>query len=167
MKKSVLEKKGVPHFVILLIIRLVNMIPWPLNRKAMADVTITLLDSSPRLAESIFGWNRNTVELGINEFRTGLICKNDLSKRHKPKTEEKYPELLKDITKIMEPESHADPGLKTTISYTNLSASAVRNILITMGWSEKILPTVRTVSEILNRNGYRLRTVAKSKVKKN
>jgi hypothetical protein len=167
MKKSILEKKAIPEYIILLIVRLVCMIPWPLNRQAMADVTITLLDSKPRLAESVFGWSRATVSLGMNELRTGLICKNDLSTRHKPKTEEKYPQLVEDINKIMEPMSHADPGLRTTLSYTNLSASAVKAALIEMGWSIDILPGIRTISEILNRQGYRLRTVAKSKVKKN
>ena len=34
------------------------------------------------------------------------------------------------------------------------------------GWTVESLPTVRTISNILNRQGYRLRTVAKTKVQK-
>ena len=90
---------------------LVARIPWPSNRKAMAEVTTLLLDGKPRIAEDVFGWKRSTVELGMNELRTGISCINDLSSRCKPKTEDKYPETLADIHSIMEPECHADPQL--------------------------------------------------------
>lgn len=39
-----------------LIKRLVENIPWPNRRSAMGDVTVTLLDGKPRVAEEVFGW---------------------------------------------------------------------------------------------------------------
>jgi len=166
MKISTVKKNGVTPQIIETIALLVARIPWPSKRQAMAEVSTMLLDGKPRIAEDVFGWNRSTVELGINELRTGISCINDLSSRCKPKTEEKYPEMLADIRSIMESECQADPQLRTTLSYTNMSASAVRKALFEKGWTEEQLPCLRTISELLNRQSYRLRTVMKTKVQK-
>jgi len=50
--------------------------------------------------------------------------------------------------------------------YTNMTAQSVYDALVTEGWPEESLPTVRTISNILNRHEYRLRTVVKTKVQK-
>jgi hypothetical protein len=142
------------------------MIPWPNRRSAMGDVTMTLLEGKPRVSEEVFGWRRSSVSLGINEYKSGIVCVNDLSGRRKPKSEEKHPELLADIRKLLEPNSQAEPRLRTTLLYTNMTAQSVYNALLSNGWTEETLPTVRTISNILNRNEYRLRTVAKTKVQK-
>lgn len=166
MKTSTLTRKGVSAHVVELIGRLVDLIPWPARRRAMGDVTLSLLDGKHRVAETVFGWNRATVQLGMHEFRTGIACINDLSARRKPKAEEKYPGLLDDIREILEPTSQAEPRLRTTLQYTDMTAQAVYDALLQKQWSKESLPTVRTISNILNRHGYRLRTVAKTKVQK-
>jgi hypothetical protein len=161
-----LKNDTIPNDTVKLICDIISKVPWPLRRLSIAEVTIKLLDGKPRLAESVFGWSRVTVMLGMNELRTGLTCYNDISNRRKLKTEEKYPKIVDDIQKLMETESHADPQLRTTLAYTNITASEVRKALIENGWAEEILPPVRTMSNILMRLGYRLRTVAKTKVQK-
>lgn len=166
MKVSTIKKNKIGQEVIKTIALLMKRIPWPSRRQAMAEVTTRLLDGKPRVAEDVSGWGRSTVKLGMNELRTGIICLNDLSERRKPKTEEKYPEMLSDIHEIMEPESQADPQLRTTLSYTDMTASGVRQALLERGWPEEKLPAVRTMSDILFRQGYRLRTVVKTKVQK-
>lgn len=166
MKTSTLIRNGVSPEMVDLISRLVNLIPWPVRRSAMGDVTVSILDSKYRVAEDVFGWNRATVELGMNEFRTKILCVNDLSTRHKPKAEEKEPRLLADIIEIMDPHSQAEPRLRTTLLYTNMTGKAVYDALLQKGWPEEALPTVRTISNILNRHDYRLRSVAKTKVQK-
>ena len=100
MRVSTAKKNGVTEQAIETIKLLVARIPWPARRQAMAEVTVKLLDGKPRVAEDVFGWGRSAVELGMNELRTGITCLNDLSNRRKPKTEEKYPEMLSDIHKI-------------------------------------------------------------------
>jgi hypothetical protein len=132
----------------------------------MGDVALSLLDGKPRVAEQVFGWGRSAVEVGIKEFQTGISCVNDLSARLKPKTEEKNPELLAEIHAIMEPQSEAESSLRTTLLYTNMTAKAVYDALVERGWAAESLPTVRTISNILGRLDYRLRTVAKTKVQK-
>lgn len=166
MKTSIVVRNAVSQQIVDLIVRLVDMISWPIRRSAMGDVTISLLEGRPRVAEDIFGWGRATVELGMNEFKSKIVCVNDLSARQKPKVEEKNPKLLADIVEIMTPNSQAEPSLRTTFSYTDLTAKAVYGFLLEKGWTEEELPTVRTISNILNRQEYRLRTVAKDKVQK-
>jgi hypothetical protein len=166
MKTSIIQQKGVSSETVALVSRLVSLIPWPERRQAMGDVTITLLDGKSRVAEEVFGWGRSAVSLGINEFQSGMVCVNDVSNRHKPKSEDKHPKLLADIRELLEPSSQAEPRLRTTLLYTNMTAQAVYDALIANGWSPESLPTVRTITNILNRNEYRLRTVAKTKVQK-
>lgn len=166
MKQSILEKNQIPKCVVDLAVRLVEKIEWPMRRQAMADVTLSLLDGKSRVAEDVFGWGRSTVELGLREMQAGIVCVNDLSLRRKPKTEEKHPKLLADIRLIMDPKSQAQSHLRTALSYTNMTAKSVRSALVENGWGEGDLPSVRTMSNILNRQDYRLRRVEKSQVQK-
>lgn len=166
MKTSTLVRKEVSQQLVGLIARLVDMIPWPIRRSAMGDVTMSILDGKPRVAEDVFGWGRATVELGMNEFRSNIVCINDLSARQKPRAEDKNPRLLTDIVEIMTPHSQAEPRLRTTLWYTNLTAKSVYGFLLEKGWPEEELPTVRTIANILDRHDYRLHTVAKTKVQK-
>ena len=101
MKTSIQVRNGVSSQMVDLVVRLVDLIPWPIRRSAMGDVTVSLLDGKPRVAEEVFGWNRVTVELGKNEFRTKILCINSISTRRRPKVEEKEPRLLADIIEIM------------------------------------------------------------------
>jgi hypothetical protein len=166
MKTTTLARNGVPAETVDLISRLVVLIPWPARRCAMGDVTLSLLDGKHRVAENVFGWSRTAVEVGINELRTGISCVNDISARVKPKTEEKNPKLLADIHAIMEPQSESESSLRTTLLYSNMTANAVYGALVEKGWSAESLPTVRTISNMLTRQEYCLRTVAKTKVQK-
>lgn len=166
MKKSTVDQNGVSERIVTLIKFLVDLIPWPIRRSAMGYVALAILDGKSRVAEKVFGWGRATVALGINEYRTKILCINDLSQRQRPKAEDKNPRLLADIVEIMTPCSEAESSLRTTIAYTDLTAKAVYRLLLEKGWSEEDLPTERTISNILNRHEYRLRTVAKSKVQK-
>jgi len=78
----------------LTITRLVKQIPYEHRRQAMGDVVHTLLEGKSRKAEDVLGWNRHTVELGINEFCTGIRCISDVSAQGKKKVEEDNPLLL-------------------------------------------------------------------------
>ena len=166
MKPSTLEKNGVPECVVETVSLLVARVPWPERRLAMAEVTQRLLDGKPRVAEYVFGWSRETVEVGLEELRTGVTHANDLTRRRKPKTEEKHPQLVEDIRVLLEPHSQAESHLRTPLAYTRITAKAVRTALLEKGWSEEKLPQARTISNILNRMDYRLRRVVKSKVQK-
>ncbi len=132
----------------------------------MGDVCISLPDEKSRVAEDVSGRNRNTAEPGMNEFRTEILCVNDLSHRRKPEAEEKKPELSADIAEITEPQSMSESHLRTTLLYTDMTAESVYRALPDKGWSEETLPTLQTISDILNRHGYRLRRVENTEVQK-
>jgi hypothetical protein len=166
MKTTTLARHGVSMDMVDLISRLIGLIPWPARRSAMGDVTLLLLDGKYRVAEEVFGWSRKAVALGIHECQTGIACVNDISARVKPKTEAKNPQLLADIHAIMEPQSESESSLRTTLLYTNMTANAVYGALVEKGWTADSLPTVRTISNMLLRHEYRLRTVVKTKVQK-
>lgn len=166
MKATTLARNGVSTEMVSLIGRLVELIPWPARRCAMGDVTVALLDGKQRVAENVFGWNRLAIEVGIHEYQTGITCINDISTRVKPKTEDKHPQLLAEIQAIMEPHSESESSLRTTLLYTHMTAKTVHEALVQKGWPTQSLPSVRTISNLLNRQDYRLRTVAKTKVQK-
>lgn len=117
-----------------------------------------------RKAERIFGWGRKTIEKGIRELETGIRCVDNYSARGNKKTEDKEAQLREDIQALVEPQSQTDPDFKAPFRYTRITAESVRKALIERKeWSEETLPPTRTIQNILNRMGYRLRRVQKSK----
>ena len=44
------------------------------RRAFQAAMTLKYCQGNARLAERLFGWGRETVQLGLNEHRTGVIC---------------------------------------------------------------------------------------------
>jgi len=134
------------------------------RREFEAQVALDYLDGSPRRAERVFGWSRKTVELGLNELRTGITCLVDSCKGAKQKTEEKLPKLKEDICSLAEPESQQDPKFQSPFQYSRITAKAMRQALIDKkGWTDEELPCEKTIGNILNRLGYRLRRVQKAK----
>jgi hypothetical protein len=134
------------------------------RRAFQAQVAIDYLAGSPRKAERLFGWDRRTVQLGLHELRTGIVCLDNFKRRGNKKSEEKDERLKVDIRSLAEPESQTDPKFQTPFKYTRLTAKAVRAALITeKGWKDQDLPCEKTIGNILNRLGYRLRRVQKSK----
>lgn len=134
------------------------------RRAFQAQVAIDYLDSRPRLAERTFGWDRNTVELGLHELRTGFVCIGNFKARGNKKEEEKKPELEVDICHLAEPESQVDPKFQSDFKYTRITAKAMREALMTKkGWQDENLPSVKTIGNIMNRLDYRLRRVQKAK----
>jgi hypothetical protein len=71
--------------------------------------------------------------------------------------------LAVDIRGIVEPHTQADPELKSSRLYTNLSAGEVRQVLLEEGYSEEQVPSERTLRDILNRMNYRLKRIRKGK----
>ncbi len=133
------------------------------RRAFQAEVAVALCDGNARLAERRFGWGRETVQKGLHERHTGLRCLEDFVARGERRVEDKDPRLAADIRAICEPHSYADPSLKSSRRYTNLSAAEVRTALIAKGHAEADLPAERTMRAILNRMNFRLKRIRKGK----
>ena len=72
-----------------------------------------------------------------------------------------------DIIALAEPQSQTDPKFQTLFKYTRITAKRMRIALMTeKGWQDKDLPCEKTIGNILNRSGYRLRRVQKAKLLK-
>jgi Rhodopirellula transposase DDE domain len=133
------------------------------RRLFVAEVAVELCGGSARQAERRFGWGRATVEKGLHESCSGVRCLENFAARGRPRSEEKDPRLAADIRAIVEPHTQADPELKSSRRYTNLSAAEVRETLIAKGYSNEELPSERTTRDILNRMNYRLKRIQKGK----
>lgn len=133
------------------------------RRLFQAEVAIELCGGSARQAEERFGWGRETVEKGLQELRHGVRCLENFAARGRQRSEAKNPQLAADVRAIVEPHTQADPELKSSRRYTNLTAAEVREALIAKGHSESELPSVRTLRDILNRMNYRLKRIQKGK----
>jgi len=134
------------------------------RRQYVAQTTLDLLDGNPRQAERVFGWGRKTVEKGLRELESGFRCVDNYQARGRPKTEERLPDLGRDIAALVEPHSQAEPRFKNTLAYTRLTAQAVRQALIDeKGYPDEQLPCEKTISNMLNRLKYRLQRVQKTK----
>jgi hypothetical protein len=131
------------------------------RRAFLAEVATELCDGNARQAERRFGWGRDTVEKGLHERRTGIRCLEDFVARGRRRVEDRDRRLAADIRSIAEPHSYADPSLKSSRRYTNLTAAEVRQALIAKGHPEAELPAERTMRDILNRMNYRLKRIRK------
>jgi hypothetical protein len=133
------------------------------RRLFQAEVTTALCGGNARHAERRFGWGRETVEKGLHEARQGVRCLENFTARGRQRSEEKDPQLAADIRAIVEPHTYADPELKSSRRYSNLSAAEVIEALIPKGYPKEKLPSERTMRDILNRMNYRLKRLQKGK----
>ncbi len=135
-----------------------------LRRQFAAEMALKYCDGRSRRAEAVFGWGRAAVETGLNELRTGLRCYDGFSARGRRPSEERDSELVPAIHALVEPTSQADPKFQTPLAYTRITARAVREQLVAQEHGP--VPAERTMHDILNRLGYSLRRVRKTRPQK-
>lgn len=139
----------------------------PTRRAFEAEMTLKYCRGNPLLAETIFGWGRHTVEVGLAERRTGIIClgaQSAFSGRHR--WEDTHPEVAEALRQLAEAHAQQDPTFRTTLAYTRLTAKAALEALRAQGYRADQLPSPSTMAEVLNRMGFRLRKVVKAKPQK-
>jgi transposase len=134
------------------------------RRLFLAEVTIALCNGNARQAEERFGWGRETIGKGMHELRQGVRCLENFAARARPRWEDRDAQRAADIRELVEPHTQADPELKSSRRYTNWSAAEVLEALqARKGYAAGDLPSVRTMRDILNRMGYRLKGIQKGK----
>jgi len=137
------------------------------RRAFQAEMTLKYCHGSARFAETLLGWSRDAVEVGLAEHRTGLRCVGaHAAWSGRKRWEEKYPEAAKVLRALAEAHAQHDPTFRTTLAYTRLTAKAAGEALRRHGIAETQLPSASTMAEVLNRMGYRLRKVSKAKPQK-
>jgi transposase len=134
------------------------------RRLFLAEVTVGLCDGNARQAERRFGWGRETIDKGLHELRQGIRCLENFAARGRSRWEDRHPQLAADIRELVEPHTHADPELKSSRRYTNWSAAEVlKTLRAGKGYADDDLPSERTMRDILNRMGYRLKRIQKGR----
>lgn len=138
------------------------------RRAFQAEVATKYCGGSPRRAERVFGWGREAVNTGLHERRTGIRCCDNFTARGRHKLEEQSPQLVAEIHALVQPASQADPKFQTPFAYTRMTAREVREqLLAKTSGSDLPVPAERTLRSVLNRLGYRLRRVRKTRPQKN
>lgn len=141
--------------------------PYAERRSFQAAMALKYCGGSARLAESLFGWNRHAVELGLHERRTGITCLGAQKARCGNRLwEDSHPEAAAALWVLAESHCQQDPTFRTPLAYTRLTAAAALAGLRGQGFAADALPSPSTMAEVLNRNGYRLRPVLKAKPQK-
>ena len=138
------------------------------RRQFQAEVATKYCGGSPRRAERVFGWGREAVNTGLHERRTGIQCCDNFTARGRHKSEKLSPRLADEIHDLVQPASQADPKFQTPFAYTRMTARELRAQLLAQTAGTGLpIPAERTLRSLLNRLGYRLRRVRKTKPQKN
>ena len=139
----------------------------PTRRAFQAEMALKYCGGTPLLAETLFGWGRNTVEVGLAERRTGILCLGaQAAFSGRKRWEDTQPEAAAALARLAEAHAQQDPTFHTTLAYTRLTAQAALETLRVQGYGADQLPSPSTMAEVLNRMGFRLRKVVKAKPQK-
>jgi Rhodopirellula transposase DDE domain len=139
----------------------------PKRRAFEAEMTVKYCGGNPLLAETSFGWGRQTVALGLAERRTGIICLGAQSAfSGRKRWEDLQPQAAEALRQLAEAHGQQDPTFRTRLTYTRLTAQAALHALRDQGYSEGQVPAPSTMAEVLNRMGFRLCKVVKAKPQK-
>jgi DDE family transposase len=139
----------------------------PTRRAFQAEMALKYCGGNPLLAETLFGWGRHTVEVGLAERRTGILCLGaQAAFSGRKRWEDTHPEAAAALSRLAEAHAQQDPTFRTTLAYTRLTAQAALEALRVQGYGVDQLPSPSTMAEVLNRMGFRLRKVVKAKPQK-
>jgi hypothetical protein len=135
------------------------------KRAYIAEISLDYFQGNARKTEREMGWGRIYVHKGLREKETGIRCIDNYKATGRKRTEDKLPNLSKDIESLADLQTQADPSMKSgSLTYTRITAKAMREALITeKGYRSEELPCEATIGNILNRLGYNLKRVLKAK----
>jgi len=136
------------------------------RRTFQAEAARDYCKGSPRIAERKFGWSRDTVQKGLDAWESGAIIPG-APKTGCPGFFARLPNLQDDIRSLVDPNTCTHPTFENTFRDTRMTAPAVIAALVEeKGYNKKDLPAESTMRALLNKMGYRLRRVQKTKPQK-
>jgi hypothetical protein len=137
------------------------------RRAFEAEMTMKYCGGNARQAESVFGWGRHTVEVGLAERRTGIMCLGaQAACSGRQRWEDAHPQVAEVLQQQAEAHAQQDPTFRTLLAYTRLTAKGALEGLRAQGYRDDQLPAASTMAAVLNRLGFRLRKVIKAKPQK-
>jgi hypothetical protein len=135
----------------------------PTRRACEAERALNHGGGTPLLAATLLGWGRQTVARGLAERRTGSLGLGAPSAfRGRQRWEARPPPGAEALRQLAEaPAPHA-PTFRTSVTSTRLTAQAAVKALREPGESEAPWPSPRTLAEVVQRRGWRLRKVVQA-----
>ena len=144
-----------------------STMPGPTRRAFQAERALQYGGGTPVRAETICGWGRHPVEVGLAERRTGLICLGaQAAFSGRQRWEDTPPEAAAALSRLAAAHAQPAPTLRTTWASTRLTARAALAALRAPGYGTDHVPSPRTRAEVLHRMGLRLRQVVKAQPQK-
>ena len=130
----------------------------------MADAVERLGPGGQTRAERELGWARTSIRLGKRESKSSIHCVPAYNLRGRKPVECHLPNLLEDIRAIVDSFSQTDPQFRHKRLYTRLTVSELRRRLIAQkDYASVVLPGDETLRLRMNRMGFILKKVQKSK----
>jgi hypothetical protein len=95
------------------------------RRAFQAEMTEQYCVGNSRQAERLFGWGRETVEVGLAERRTGLTCMGAQSAfSGRKRWEDQHPQTAAALRALAAAQAQQDPTFRPPLAYTRLTANA-------------------------------------------
>ena len=117
------------------------------RRAFQAEMTLKYCRGSARLAETILGWSRAAVEVGLAEHRTGMLCLGAQSAcSGRKRWEEHAPEVAEALRQLAAAPAQQAPTFRTTLASTRLTAQGALKALRAQGVSEEPRPSPSTMA---------------------
>jgi hypothetical protein len=100
------------------------------RRSIQAWAAKTYCHGSARHAETVFGWNRQTVASGIRESESPPAKSGTSPEtRGRPSLERTQPELVTHAVQLLGTQSQVDPKFQTETLYTRMTGESLRAAL--------------------------------------
>jgi len=137
------------------------------RRAFQAEMTEQYCAGNARYAERLFGWGRETLEVGLAERRTDVTCLGAQSAfSGRQRWEDHQPQAAAALRALAEAHAQQDPTFRTPLASTRLTAKAAGAALRAQDFAPEQVPAPSTMATVLNRLGYRLRKVLKARPQK-
>jgi hypothetical protein len=134
------------------------------RRLFVAEVAIEYCQASPRQTESMLGFNRRAVARGLQELELGKPIRIRPENRGRPRIEQQRPDIVSFTDVVLSDNSQVDPKFQTTLAFTRVTGNELRESLATsLNVAISSLPVPRSLRRLMNRRGYSLRKVRKTK----
>ena len=107
------------------------------RRRFEAEMALKYCQGNPLWAETLFGWSRQTVALGLAEKRSGIVCLGAQSAfSGRPRWEDQHPAAAEALRQLADSHAQQDPTFRSTLAYTRLTAKAALKALRQQGFGE-------------------------------
>lgn len=147
-----------------IVIETVNKLNGSDKRRALAKISKEYGYGGKSAVAGAFGAGRDTIRKGLFELENNIVIEDKHSNKGRKSTLESLPNLKNDIKEIADLQSQIDPKFQSNRLYTKLTVKEFRKQLIEdKGYKDAELPTNQTLNTHINKLGFNLKKIQKTK----